>query len=101
LSAPAREHILDEDRMVFMADTNLVSIGKVIAPSIPSRRRTDKSELHMQLRNEIDKLAIFIRDLKAHADRVQRAADALGDELLLSGSDRPSNASYRNGQSPG
>ena len=61
-----------------MADTNLVSIGKVIAPSIPSRRRTDKSELHMQLRNEIDKLAIFIRDLKAHADRVQRAADALG-----------------------
>jgi hypothetical protein len=87
--------------MVFMADTNLVSLGKVTAISIPNRRRTDKSDLHLQLRNEIDKLAIFIRDLKAHADRVQKAADALGDELLLNDPDRPTSTSYRNARFPG
>ena len=72
-----------------MPDTNLITFDKVSPTSIPNKRRTDKSDLHLQLRNEIDKLAIFIRDLKAHADSVQKAADALGDELLVDGSDRP------------
>jgi len=84
-----------------MPDTNLITFDKVSPSSTPNRRRTDKSDLHLQLRNEIDKLAIFIRDLKAHADRVQKAADALGDELLLNGPARPTNTSYRNGRLPG
>jgi hypothetical protein len=77
-----------------MPDANLIAFRKVSASSMPTKRRIDKSDLRMQLRNEIDKLALFVGELKAIADSVQKAADALGDELLLDSSDSSSDARF-------
>ncbi len=85
-----------------MLDANLFSLAKVTPSSIPDRRAANKTDLRLQLRDEIDKLAVFSRQLKAQADRVQEAADALGEELSLDGSDGQPNVrlSARNGRLP-
>lgn len=36
-----------------------------------------------QLQNEIDKLALLVNEAKRQSDRIQAAADALGDAVLL------------------
>ena len=71
-----------------MHDANLITAGKV---SVSIQNKHGKqSDLRLQLRDEIDKLALSIRELKAQADSVQKAADALGDELLFDSCDTPS-----------
>ncbi len=73
-----------------MNDANLISFEKLRRASISNKESASKSDLCLRLRNEIDRLALSISELKAQADRVQRAADALGDELLLDNSDAES-----------
>jgi len=69
-----------------MADTSLIAFAKASSSSIQNKRGK-KSDLRLQLRDEIDRLALYIRELKAQADSVQKAADALGDELLCGNSE--------------
>lgn len=69
---------------------NLTADGNVSSSSRLNRPATKTSNLRLQLRDEIDKLALVIRELKAQADTVQKAADALGDELLFDSSEIPS-----------
>lgn len=65
-----------------MPNANLIPFGKENVSAIQNRR-SKKSDLRLQLRDEIDKLALSIRELKAQADKVQRAADALGEQFLF------------------
>ena len=67
-----------------MPDANVITLRKVSASVRNKHGR--KLDLRAQLQDEIDKLALTIRELKAQADNVQRVADALGDELLCEGS---------------
>lgn len=39
--------------------------------------------LRLQLQKEIDKLALLIEEVKKQSDRVQAAADAIADRVLL------------------
>ncbi len=64
-----------------MPDTNVITLRKGNGSSVRNKHGK-KSDLRVQLQDEIDKLALTIRELKAQADNVQRVADALGEELL-------------------
>lgn len=80
---------------------DLTADGRVTSPSRPNRAATEISDLRLQLRDEIDRLALVIRELKAQADSVQKAADALGEELLFDSSEVPSavsRVSHRDGR---
>ena len=67
-----------------MHDINVITLRKVSGSSMRNRNGK-RSDLRSQLQDEIDKLALTIRELKAQADNVQKAADALGEELLDDG----------------
>ena len=43
---------------------------------------SSRNDLRLQLRNEVDKLALMLSEFKAQADKVQDVADALGEQLL-------------------
>jgi hypothetical protein len=58
--------------------------------------RPGTSPRHVQIRNlqqEIDKLALLVNEAKRQSDRIQAAADALGDSALLHLEDGASNGS--------
>ncbi|MGE5055585.1 MAG: hypothetical protein ACM3WP_15615 [Acidobacteriota bacterium] len=42
-----------------------------------------KSAHLQQLHEEIDKLALLVNEAKQQSDRIQAAADALGDDVLV------------------
>ena len=42
-----------------------------------------KSAHLQQLHNEIDRLALLVNEAKRQSDRIQAAADALGDDVLV------------------
>ncbi len=42
-----------------------------------------KSAHLQQLHDEIDRLALLVNEAKRQSDRIQAAADALGDDVLL------------------
>ena len=48
----------------------------------PSYASTRSMRLQ-QLQNEIDNLALLVNEAKRQSDKIQAAADALGDDLLV------------------
>lgn len=50
---------------------------------------SDQRGLRLQLENELDKLALLIQQVREQSARVQAAADAIGDRMLMDTSDRP------------
>ena len=46
-----------------------------------------KSAHLQQLHEEIDKLALLVNEAKRQSDRIQAAADALGDDVLVNSGD--------------
>ena len=46
-----------------------------------------KSAHLQQLHDEIDKLALLVNEAKRQSDRIQAAADALGDDVLVNSGD--------------
>jgi hypothetical protein len=48
-----------------------------------------------QLQNEIDKLALLVNEAKRQSDRIQAAADALGDAFVLQFEDGASSSDKR------
>jgi hypothetical protein len=50
---------------------------------VRSANGPDKSAHLQQLHDEIDKLALLVNEAKRQSDRIQAAADALGDDVLI------------------
>jgi len=50
---------------------------------VRSANGPDKSAHLQQLHDEIDKLALLVNEAKRQSDRIQAAADALGDDVLV------------------
>jgi len=48
-----------------------------------------------QLQDEIDKLALLVNEAKRQSDRIQAAADALGDAVLIQFEDAPPNGNEK------
>lgn len=60
----------------------LISLEKIRRPSLqgPTIQMLD---LCLQLRDEIDRLSLFLQQVKVQAERVHHVAEALGNELSL------------------
>jgi len=52
-------------------------------PLTEHRNGSDHSGLRLQLESELDKLALLIQQVREQSARVQAAADAIGDGMLL------------------
>jgi len=50
---------------------------------VRSANGPDKSAHLQQLHDEIDRLALLVNEAKRQSDRIQAAADALGDDVLV------------------
>ena len=50
---------------------------------VRSANGPDKSAHLQQLHDEIDKLALLVNEAKRQSDRIQAAADAVGDDVLV------------------
>ena len=50
---------------------------------VRSANGPNKSAHLQQLHDEIDKLALLVNEAKRQSDRIQAAADALGDDVLV------------------
>ena len=70
-----------------MSESNLNALEKIDPVLVPKVREVGTQDLRVQLRDEIDRLALFVHELKTQADNVQKMADALGDQLLAENSD--------------
>jgi hypothetical protein len=58
-------------------------ISDVTEMKVRSENVPDKSAHLQQLHDEIDKLALLVNEAKRQSDRIQAAADALGDDVLI------------------
>lgn len=62
-------------------------LGNKLSSELPEMKvRSGTSPRQAQIRhlqNEIDKLALLVNEAKRQSDRIQAAADALGDSVLL------------------
>jgi hypothetical protein len=63
-------------------------------PEMKVRSGTNPRQAQIRhLQHEIDKLALLVNEAKRQSDRIQAAADALGDSVLLHFEDGASNGS--------
>lgn len=58
-------------------------ISDVTEMKVRSANGPAKSSHLQQLHDEIDKLALLVNEAKRQSDRIQAAADALGDAVFL------------------
>ena len=58
-------------------------ISDVTEMKVRSANGPAKSAHLQQLHDEIDKLALLVNEAKRQSDRIQAAADALGDDVLV------------------
>lgn len=58
-------------------------ISDVTEMKVRSANGTAQSAHLQQLHDEIDKLALLVNEAKRQSDRIQAAADALGDSVFL------------------
>lgn len=58
-------------------------ISDVTELKVRSANGPAKSAHLQQLHDEIDKLALLVNEAKRQSDRIQAAADALGDDVLV------------------
>lgn len=63
-------------------------ISDVTEMKVRSANGPAKSAHLQQLHEEIDKLALLVNEAKQQSDRIQAAADALGDDVLVNLGDR-------------
>jgi hypothetical protein len=59
-------------------------ISDVTELKVRSANGPAKSAHLQQLHEEIDRLALLVNEAKQQSDRIQAAADALGDDVFLS-----------------
>jgi hypothetical protein len=60
----------------------LIALEKLARPQAPNPG-VDALDLRLQLRDEMDRLALFLEQVKVQAERVRHVADALGNEFFL------------------
>ena len=58
-------------------------ISAVTEMKVRSANGPAKSAHLQQLHDEIDRLALLVNEAKRQSDRIQAAADALGDDVLV------------------
>ena len=58
-------------------------ISDVTEMKVRSANDPTKSAHLQQLHDEIDRLALLVNEAKRQSDRIQAAADALGDDVLV------------------
>jgi len=58
-------------------------ISDVTEMKVRSENGPAKSAHLQQLHDEIDKLALLVNEAKRQSDRIQAAADALGDDVFV------------------
>ena len=68
-------------------------------PEMKVRPGTNPKQAQIRhLQNEIDKLALLVNEAKRQSDRIQAAADALGDAFLIQFDDGAANSGDKRGR---
>ena len=79
---PSRDKPIFEKMKLSTPDVKTISARNASETFLLSREE-GAANLRLQLQKEIDKLALLIEEVKKQSDKVQAAADAIADRILL------------------
>jgi hypothetical protein len=86
--ARAQQPLVSSAKSVVMPENKLSSFLPPKKRPSQDHNGNDQGGLRLQLENEIDKLALLMQEVRKQSARVQAAADAIGDRMLLDTTDR-------------